>query len=208
MRGGTRVKSLRSCSTGWIDLPPRGGSRRGSFLRHDSDQELLAWLDEQEAGGVPAHHFRRHRALALAMLGRFDEARAILADVHADLADRGGGIALGTTMGQEEVLVAPLAGDPRAAELGTEACRLLDEQERRHCCQPRRGGSRRRSMRSTGSTRLTTGPGVRRRSAQATTRLPRCSFGRSEPKCSPDAARPRRPSRSRARLWRSARAPT
>ena len=92
-------------------------------------RELLAWLDEQEAGGVPAHHFRRHRALALAMLGRFDEARAILADVHADLADRGGGIALGTTMGQEEVLVALLAGDPRAAaELGIEACRLLDEQ--------------------------------------------------------------------------------
>jgi class 3 adenylate cyclase/tetratricopeptide (TPR) repeat protein len=92
-------------------------------------RELLAWLDEQEAGGVPAHHFRRHRALALAMLGRFDEARAILADVHADLADRGGGIALGTTIGQEEVLVALLAGDPRAAaELGTEACRLLDEQ--------------------------------------------------------------------------------
>ena len=79
--------------------------------------------------GVPAHHFRRHRALALAMLGRFDEARAILADVHADLADRGGGITLGTTMGQEEVLVALLAGDPHAAaELGTEACRLLDEQ--------------------------------------------------------------------------------
>ncbi len=91
--------------------------------------EVLAWLDEQEAGGVPAHHFRRHRALALAMLGRFDQARAILDDVHADLSDRGGGIALGTAIGQEEVLVALLAGDPgAAAELGTEACRLLEEQ--------------------------------------------------------------------------------
>ena len=42
--------------------------------------ELLAWLDEQEARGVPAHYFRRHRALALAMLGRFDEARAMQAE--------------------------------------------------------------------------------------------------------------------------------
>jgi class 3 adenylate cyclase/tetratricopeptide (TPR) repeat protein len=91
--------------------------------------EFLTWLDEQEAGGAPAHHFRRHRALALATLGRFDQARGILADVHAELADRGGGIALGTAMGQEMVLVELLAGDPAAAaELGIEACRLLDEQ--------------------------------------------------------------------------------
>jgi class 3 adenylate cyclase/tetratricopeptide (TPR) repeat protein len=90
--------------------------------------ELLAWLDEQEAGGVPARYLRQHRALALAMLSRFDEARALLAGVRADLADRGRGYALGMAIGQEEVLVELLAGDfATAAELGTEACNMLDE---------------------------------------------------------------------------------
>jgi class 3 adenylate cyclase/tetratricopeptide (TPR) repeat protein len=91
--------------------------------------ELLAWMDEEEARGMPTHYLRRHRALCLAMLARFDESRALLAEQHTDLADRGGGIALGTTMGHEEVIVELLAGDPAAAaENGEEACRLLDEQ--------------------------------------------------------------------------------
>jgi class 3 adenylate cyclase/tetratricopeptide (TPR) repeat protein len=91
-------------------------------------RELLAWLAEQEAGGMPAHDLRQYRALPLAMLGRFDEARALLADVRADLADRGGGLALATSIGQDEVLVELLAGDfATAAALGTEACKLLDD---------------------------------------------------------------------------------
>jgi class 3 adenylate cyclase/tetratricopeptide (TPR) repeat protein len=90
--------------------------------------ELLAWMDDQEARGAPAHYLRRHRAPCLAMLGRFDEARAMQAEISAELADRGGGIALGTAMGRE-VIVELLAGDPAAAaEVGAEGCRLLDEQ--------------------------------------------------------------------------------
>jgi class 3 adenylate cyclase/tetratricopeptide (TPR) repeat protein len=90
--------------------------------------ELLAWLDGQEAGGMPPHYLREYRALALAMLGRFDQARVILEDVRAERADRGGGIALATVMGQDQVLVELLAGEhSAAAELGEEACRLLDE---------------------------------------------------------------------------------
>jgi class 3 adenylate cyclase len=91
--------------------------------------ELLEWLDAQEAGGVPARYLRRHRALSLAMLARFDEARALLAEQRAEIVDRGGGIALGTAMGQDEVLVELQAGDhAAAAEIGEEACRLFDEQ--------------------------------------------------------------------------------
>jgi class 3 adenylate cyclase len=90
--------------------------------------ELLAWLDEQEAGGVPARYLRQYRAVPLAMLGRFDEARALLADVRGELADRGGGLALGTAIGQDQILVELLAGDfGTAAELGKEGCKLLDE---------------------------------------------------------------------------------
>ena len=91
--------------------------------------ELLAWFDEQERryARVP-HNIPRFRAITLAMLGRFDEARALQAEVRAQLADRGGGILLGTMMGQDSVIVELLAGDPAAGvELGQEGCRLLDE---------------------------------------------------------------------------------
>src|SRR5207249_2524993 len=65
---------------------------------------------------------------ALAMLGRFDEARAILAEARAELADRGGGIALAAVTSHSSVDVELLAGDPAAAaELGDEGCRLFDE---------------------------------------------------------------------------------
>ena len=53
--------------------------------------ELLAWLDENEARAGRDHFLRAYRAGALAMLGRFDEARAILAETRAELAERGGG---------------------------------------------------------------------------------------------------------------------
>jgi tetratricopeptide (TPR) repeat protein len=62
------------------------------------------------------------------MLGRFDEARTILAEARAELADRGGGIRLATMTGQTSVDFELLAGDPAAAvDLGAEGCRLLDE---------------------------------------------------------------------------------
>ena len=90
--------------------------------------ELLAWLDEEEARGVPAHFFRRNRALCLAMLGRIDRARELLAEVSDELRDRGGGMAVATTMGQDQVVVELLAGDfAAAAEHGEESCRLFDE---------------------------------------------------------------------------------
>jgi tetratricopeptide (TPR) repeat protein len=90
--------------------------------------ELLAWLDEQEAQGVRDIDLQRYRGAALARLGRFDEARAILAETRAELADRGAALWLAVTTGHASVDVEFLAGDPAAAvELGEEGCRLLDE---------------------------------------------------------------------------------
>jgi tetratricopeptide (TPR) repeat protein len=90
--------------------------------------ELLAWLDEQEARGARDLGLRRNRGAALARLGRFGEARALLAELRAELADRGGGISLAGAMGHDSVDVELLAGDPAAAaELGAEGCRLFDE---------------------------------------------------------------------------------
>ena len=90
--------------------------------------ELLAWLDEQREQAAWSQQFQGLRAHALAMLGRFEEARAILAEVRAELADRGGGVPLGLRLGQGSIDVELLAGDPAAAvEFGEEGCRLLDE---------------------------------------------------------------------------------
>ena len=90
--------------------------------------ELLAWLDEQEARGVRDTYIRGFRSRALARLGRFDEARAILAEARAEQADRGAGIGLKAVTGLASVDVELLAGDPAAAaELGEVGCRILDD---------------------------------------------------------------------------------
>jgi class 3 adenylate cyclase len=137
------VASMRAKMDAWRDADERAfvHAQRAGLTHHlelgrvmaryfgtTPVSELLAWLDEEEARGVVARELRRSRALALAMLGRFDETRTLLAEQRAEIADRGGRIALGTVIGQDEVLVELLAGDPgAAAELGEEACRLLDE---------------------------------------------------------------------------------
>jgi class 3 adenylate cyclase/tetratricopeptide (TPR) repeat protein len=90
--------------------------------------ELLEWLDENEPGAGQDHWCRATRGAALSMLGRFDEARAILARARAEMADRGGGPQLGTITAIESADVEFLAGDPAAAaELGTEGCRMLEQ---------------------------------------------------------------------------------
>jgi class 3 adenylate cyclase/tetratricopeptide (TPR) repeat protein len=103
----------------------RGASR---YYGTTPVSELLVWLDEQEARGVRGHWLRRFRGAALAMVGRFEEGRALLAEARAELAERGGGILLALTTAQESVDVELLAGDPAAAvELGQEGSRVLGE---------------------------------------------------------------------------------
>ena len=90
--------------------------------------ELLAWLDENEPRAGRDHFLRAYRAGALAMLGRFDEARAILAEARAELAERGGGVLLANLTAFESVWVELWAGDPAAAaEFGAEGFRLHEE---------------------------------------------------------------------------------
>ena len=81
--------------------------------------ELLAWLDENEPPTGRDHFLRAYRAGALAMVGRFDESRAILAEERAHLAERGGGILLACITSFESVWLELLADDPvAAAEFG------------------------------------------------------------------------------------------
>ena len=98
------------------------------FYGTSSVSELLAWLDENEPPEGGDYLLRASRAWAFAMLGRFDDARAILAESRSELAERGGGIQLGVITGIESAGVELLADDPAAAAaLGREGCRLLEE---------------------------------------------------------------------------------
>jgi class 3 adenylate cyclase/tetratricopeptide (TPR) repeat protein len=90
--------------------------------------ELLAWLDENEPRAGRDHFLRAYRAGALGMLGRFDEARAILAGSRAESAERGGGVLLANLTAFESVDLELWAGDPTAAaEFGAEGFRLHQE---------------------------------------------------------------------------------
>ena len=89
--------------------------------------ELLAWQDTQDERARRNPWVRSDRARALAMLGRFDEARAIVAGLRAELADRGGGI-LAVVSSVAAVHVELVADDPAAAvPLGEELCRLYED---------------------------------------------------------------------------------
>ena len=90
--------------------------------------EVLAWLDAQQEQWGSLHSLRSVRAQALCMLGRFDEARSILANVREEQTERGGGIQLGVGLGHTDAGVELLAGNAgRAAECGEKGCRMLDE---------------------------------------------------------------------------------
>jgi len=120
-RAGTHARraGLPNELLGWRAVCRLGGTTPVSGL--------LAWLDENEPRHGRNHLLRIRRAGALAMLGRFGEARAILVETLADLAERGGGWTLAATT-RAFAAVELLAGDPAAAaELQAEACRLLEE---------------------------------------------------------------------------------
>jgi tetratricopeptide (TPR) repeat protein len=99
------------------------------FFGTTSASDTLAWLDENEPHAGRNYFFRAHRAGTLAMLGRFDEARAILAEDRAALAERGGGVLLANITAFESAWVELWAGDPAAAAgFAAEGWRLHTEQ--------------------------------------------------------------------------------
>jgi class 3 adenylate cyclase/tetratricopeptide (TPR) repeat protein len=89
--------------------------------------EQLAWYDELDTRDRRSYPVRSRHAEALAMVGRFAEARALLAELHAELVERGVGSAIAATVGESEMQVEFLAGNPAAAvEAGGRVCTLLD----------------------------------------------------------------------------------
>jgi tetratricopeptide (TPR) repeat protein len=71
---------------------------------------------------------RTHGAAALAMLGRFEQARAVLTELEAELVERGATHLLAAVKGGYRLDVELLAGDAAAAvAAGEESCRIDDE---------------------------------------------------------------------------------
>jgi class 3 adenylate cyclase/tetratricopeptide (TPR) repeat protein len=90
--------------------------------------ELLAWQDEQDPRERRSYFLRTHRAAALAMLGLIDEARALLAKVQAELAERGGASVVVAALLAYGLVIELVAGDAAAAAAaGEESCRLRAE---------------------------------------------------------------------------------
>jgi class 3 adenylate cyclase/tetratricopeptide (TPR) repeat protein len=102
-------------------------SEVGRFLGPTPLSEVLAWQDAQDAQVRRNPNLRAHRARAMAMLDRFDEARAVVADLRAERAERGGYL-LGILSASAAVDVELLSGNPAAAITpGEELCRLYEE---------------------------------------------------------------------------------
>jgi class 3 adenylate cyclase/tetratricopeptide (TPR) repeat protein len=89
--------------------------------------ELLAWLDEPEQRQAREPWLESYRAHGLAMLGRIDEGRELIAATRAVCADRGARFEVAVFTGQQAAEIELLAGDPAAAaELATEGSNQLE----------------------------------------------------------------------------------
>ena len=100
----------------------------GRFHGSTPVTELLSWQDAQDPRELRGPYLRAYRAAALAMLGRFDEARATVAELRAELVERGEETALASLSGDVGIDIELLAGDPATAvAVGEEACRLLSD---------------------------------------------------------------------------------
>jgi class 3 adenylate cyclase/tetratricopeptide (TPR) repeat protein len=105
---------------------PGGGAAR--FFGTTPLTEVLAWIDRREAEFGPDWRFQDWRAISLAELGRFEEARVLLSEHHRALEEFGDTLNLGANLAQNSVMLELLAGDPvAAAAQGERGCRILEE---------------------------------------------------------------------------------
>ena len=113
------------------DHVPPGSITNLAFFRFYGStpaSELLAWLDEHEPRAARDQFLRAYRSMTLAMLGRVDEAREILAQARSEESERGGGTLLANLLAFESVDLELWAGDPSAAaEFGAEGFEMHEE---------------------------------------------------------------------------------
>ena len=186
--------ALEACRAG---LRPRSAGRPPSrlgalraraafrFFGTTPVSELLAWLDENEPRAGRDHFLRAYRAGALAMLGRFDEARAILAEARAELGGARRGrparephrlrVRRGRALGRRSRRRSRVRSRRVQAARGARGTGLPVDRGR----EPGAGALRARPARR--GRRLGRPRGGARRERRRSRR--RCSGGRSEPRC-------------------------
>jgi class 3 adenylate cyclase/tetratricopeptide (TPR) repeat protein len=90
--------------------------------------EVLVWWEEQDAAGPGSSSLQINRCLALAMLGRFDEARARSKEMEEELEERGSSVALALLLAMMAPETERLAGDPAAAlEISKRGCQMFED---------------------------------------------------------------------------------
>jgi class 3 adenylate cyclase/tetratricopeptide (TPR) repeat protein len=90
--------------------------------------EVLVWWEEEEAAGVAGSSLQINRCLALAMLGRFDEARARSKEMEKELEERGSSVTLALLLAMMAPETERLAGDPAVAlEISKRGCQMFEE---------------------------------------------------------------------------------
>jgi class 3 adenylate cyclase/tetratricopeptide (TPR) repeat protein len=90
--------------------------------------DALLRLDKYRAAGLRDPSIDGTRAILLARLGRFDEARALLAEVHSRTEDLGQMVGLAMGRGQGNFFVETLAGEHAAAERAARrGCEALEQ---------------------------------------------------------------------------------
>jgi class 3 adenylate cyclase/tetratricopeptide (TPR) repeat protein len=90
--------------------------------------EVLDWIDFQEAAGFRGAALRQFRASALGLLGRFEEARALHAQVRSELEERGSRTLFAAMCCHSGAVLELRAGNAAAAvQLSEQGCRLLEE---------------------------------------------------------------------------------
>jgi class 3 adenylate cyclase/tetratricopeptide (TPR) repeat protein len=90
--------------------------------------DCLQWVEEREAEFGPDWRMMGWRATALALQGRFEEARLLQSEFQRAYEERGDVLLLGANLAQNGLILELLAGDPQAAAaLGERGCRILEE---------------------------------------------------------------------------------
>jgi hypothetical protein len=94
-------------------LIPAGGAAH--FYGSTPVEDLLEWIETRAAEFGPSWRLRHWRADALALLGNFDESRALQTEYREMLEERGNRLALGSHLSQNFAAAELFAGNPAAA---------------------------------------------------------------------------------------------
>jgi class 3 adenylate cyclase/tetratricopeptide (TPR) repeat protein len=111
-----------------IPINTIGWQAVGRLMGTTSVGDMLEWIEALDPGLRRNVYVRGHRAVALAMAGRIEDAQAALAALREELLDRGDLATLGAIDADRSMAVAELAGDlAAAAAAGESGCATLAE---------------------------------------------------------------------------------